>query len=525
MHPFRQLPHVLRSARAWISLGVLAPLGMLVVSILMLLDMRHEAWTRAEQTSTNLLQVIERDISRNVEMYDLSLRAVVGNLQAPGVDQVSPELRQLILFDRAATARDMGVMLVIDENGDSIIDADAVPARKANYADRDYFQAHKAQADLGLVISRPLTSKLTGVRMIALSRRVDKPDGSFGGVVLGTLKLSYFERLFDRLHLGQDGAINLYLRDGTRIMRQPSVGDDIGTNIAGAATFTQFVSTRSGTFVGTSVRDGVERYYAFTQLGDLPLVLNVALSTTEIEAAWRTKAYVIGAVATLLCGLTIALSLLFGSELRRREKMQSELALLSRTDALTGLANRRAFEEAFDTAWADARRSGRPLSLLLADADHFKRFNDGYGHQVGDEVLRRLAQCLSASVHRPHDFVGRMGGEEFAMLLPQTDGAGARRLAERVHAMVAALEIASSGIVAGSVTVSVGLAWITPDGPSVAAEELFRMADAAVYQAKHNGRNRTECASIHSSIVPAGERPAVRTALAASPQRRSQVAC
>jgi hypothetical protein len=118
-----RLARRLRSARTWIALGVLAPVGMLVVSGLMLLDLRQDAWDKADQTSRNLLQVIERDIARNVEIIDLTLRAVVDNLKAPGVAEASPELRQLVLFDRATTARDMGAMFVLDENGDSVFES------------------------------------------------------------------------------------------------------------------------------------------------------------------------------------------------------------------------------------------------------------------------------------------------------------------------------------------------------------------------------------------------------------------
>jgi len=119
------------------ALGVLAPLGMLLVSTLMLLDLRRDAWNTAEQTSANLLQVIECDIARNVEIIDLSPQAVVGNLKVAGVRDLEPAMRQLVLFDRAATARYLRVMLVLDENGDSVIDAGAVPARRLNNADRD----------------------------------------------------------------------------------------------------------------------------------------------------------------------------------------------------------------------------------------------------------------------------------------------------------------------------------------------------------------------------------------------------
>ncbi|MCJ2087143.1 diguanylate cyclase [Methylobacterium sp. E-005] len=502
MPPLSRLLRPLRSARTWIILGVSAPVGMLAASGLMLADLRQDAWDKAEQTSKNLVQVLERDIARNIEMYDLSLRAVVDNLKVSGVDQIGPALRQLILFDRAATAQDLGVMLVFDENGDNIIDAGAVPARKINNADRPYFQEHKAQADLGLFIGKPMVSRLTGAQTLAFSRRIDKPDGSFGGVVLGTLKLSYFTRLFSQIDLGRDGAINLYLRDGTRIMRHPYSEADIGVNIAGAPTFKGFLREHSGSFVETSARDGIERHYTFTRIGHLPLILNVALSTEEIEADWRVKALTIGIIVLMLCGLTIALSLLFGRELRRREVIQAELAKLSLTDALTGLPNRRAFEDAFARASGGARRSGKPLSLLIVDADHFKRFNDRYGHQVGDEVLRGLACSLSASVHRPHDLVSRVGGEEFAILLPDTDQAGALRIAEKVHADVSTLAIGSAGIGAGAVTVSIGLAVGVPSGAeTVGPTDLYHLADGALYEAKEGGRNQTRCAKPHDPVI------------------------
>jgi diguanylate cyclase (GGDEF)-like protein len=485
-----RLARSLRSARTWIALGVLAPIGMLGVSGLMLLDLRQDAWDKAEQTSRNLLQVIERDIARNVEVIDLTLQSVQDNLLAPGLARLDPAMRRLVLFDRAATAKDLGVMFVLDENGDLIEDAAVTPPRGGNFADRDYFQAHKANRHLGLYVGRPVVSRLTGERMVNFSRRIDKPDGSFGGLVLGSLKLSYFGRLFDQIGLGNEGAINLYLRDGTRITRHPYLEADVGVNIAGSRTFDRFAREGAGTFVETSVRDGVRRLYTFTRVGDLPLILNVALSVDEVEAGWRAKAMVIGFVVLVLCGLTVVLSLLFGRELRRRAAMQAELARLSQTDTLTGLANRRRFEEAYARACTETERTGQPLSLLVVDADHFKRFNDRYGHAVGDEVLKGLARCLAASVHRPSDLACRVGGEEFVLLLPGTDEAGALRVAEGVHAQVATLALGSVGIGPGAVTVSIGSASATSD-----AGEVYRRADAALYEAKTGGRNRTRSAA------------------------------
>ncbi|MFC3695646.1 GGDEF domain-containing protein [Chenggangzhangella methanolivorans] len=475
----------LRSPRLGVVLGVLAPIGMLALSAAMLFELRRDAWDEAARTSRNLLQVIEQDIERNIEVIDLSLRGAAENLNAPGVAEADPALRQLMLFDRATTAQDIGVMLVLDETGEAVFDAASYPPRKINNADRDYFKAHQAERGLGLLISRPLVSRLTGAPIVVLSRRIDKPDGSFGGVALVSLKLSYFDRLFARVGLGKQGAVNLYLDDGTRLMRHPYVAADIGANIAGAPTFERFKSERQGSFVATSVRDGVERRYEFTRVGELPLILNVALSSAEIEGEWRVRALVIGVVLAALCGLTIALSLLFGRELRRRSEIEVELARLSRTDPLTGLANRRRYEELLASGFEEARRTAGSLALLIVDADHFKRHNDRYGHAAGDELLKRLARRLEDGARRAGDTAARIGGEEFAVLLPGADIARAAEVADDIHAAVARLSVE------GGVTVSIGLAVAGPGGAAATPEELYRLADAALYEAKDGGRNRT----------------------------------
>ncbi len=493
--PMRRIPDLtghLRSARTWIALGVLAPLGLLAVSAVMLVDLRADAWDKAAQTSRNLLQVIERDIARNVEIIDLSLRGVVDNLAAPGFSEVSPALQQLILFDRAVTARDMGVFLVVDENGDTRYDAHAVPARPLNNADRSYFRVHRDRPDLGLFISEPVASRMLGVPVIVLSRRINKPDGSFGGVVQASLRLTYFSRLFANIALGAKGAINLYSRDGQRIMRHPLIDGAIGDNVAAASSFQRFVREGRGSFIGSAVRSDEPRHHTFTRIGDLPLILAVTLAPEEIDAEWRVKALVVGSIVLILCGLCAGLSLLCGRELRHRGRMQVELARLSLTDPLTGLPNRRRFEEALaDLAGPGVARDA-PLSLLVIDADHFKAVNDRHGHAVGDEVLKGLARCLLASARHPGDLVCRVGGEEFVMLLAGADGAAAHRVAETVHGQVRRLGLPTAGIPAGALTVSIGLASTASAGAGAeGAADLYRVADAALYAAKTSGRNRT----------------------------------
>jgi diguanylate cyclase (GGDEF)-like protein len=166
-------------------------------------------------------------------------------------------------------------------------------------------------------------------------------------------------------------------------------------------------------------------------------------------------------------------------------KLNQELTRLSQIDALTGIANRRGFDDAIDRAVRRAHRTGAPLSLLLIDLDRFKPLNDMLGHQAGDEVLRRLGGLLAGAVSRPYDATCRYGGEEFAIVLPDTDSAGACHVAERLQRWLA--EAALPHPLGGFVTASTGVA--TLSGHEVEAGKLVAAADAALYEAKRRGRD------------------------------------
>ncbi len=171
------------------------------------------------------------------------------------------------------------------------------------------------------------------------------------------------------------------------------------------------------------------------------------------------------------------------------------LAALAATDGLTGIANRRAFDEALEREWRRAQREQTALALLMIDVDHFKPFNDFYGHLAGDDCLRRLAATISGCLHRPGDLAARFGGEEFTALLPTTDAVGALEIAERIHGAVAVLEISHEVTPLGRISLSIGIA---SDGPERyhSAKALLHTADSALYVAKHEGRNRSVIATI-----------------------------
>ena len=164
---------------------------------------------------------------------------------------------------------------------------------------------------------------------------------------------------------------------------------------------------------------------------------------------------------------------------------------ISTQDGLTGVANRRFFDESFVLEWRRAARSRCPVSLLLIDIDFFKAFNDACGHQAGDDCLRRVAHTLRDALHRAGDLVARYGGEEFVVLLADTDEEHARTLAETLRERVEALDIAHcASPAAKKVTISVGVASATPERDASNAEALLRRADEALYAAKRAGRNR-----------------------------------
>lgn len=174
------------------------------------------------------------------------------------------------------------------------------------------------------------------------------------------------------------------------------------------------------------------------------------------------------------------------------KRAQMALENLATRDGLTGLLNRRSFDEFLDREWQRARRDARPLALIMIDVDHFKRYNDTYGHQMGDECLRQVAAVLQAAVFRPGDVVARYGGEEFVIILPAADEAGAILVAERIKERITRLEIPHSSSEHGAVSVSMGIAAAVPIDKAAA---LLAAADTALYQAKHAGRNGFSLAS------------------------------
>ncbi|KVR44342.1 sensor domain-containing diguanylate cyclase [Burkholderia ubonensis] len=477
-------PHVIVVA------GVVIALFMASICVIVLYQSRLDAMARATETSRNLALIAERDIERNFELYALSLQAVVDGVNDPDVMRSPWKLRREVLFDRAATATYLGAMLVLDENGNVIVDSVGDVPRKGNFSDREYFKVHRNNPNVGLYVSDPYLSRLRGGSpSIALSRRISRPDGSFAGVAVVAVELEYFHKLFAGLSLGPHGSVALIRRDGAMIMRQPYDAKVIGRNIRNASTFQHFVSEPEGSFSDTAIIDGVRRLYYFKNFPQPPFIIMVAEAHSDIYAAWQRRAVVIGSLMAAFAVGFIGLSFALGAQLRRRMRAESELAMLARTDGLTGLNNRRTLGEILDKEWRRARRTRSVFSLLFVDLDRFKAYNDTYGHQAGDDALTAVAKCIGENIRRPADSAARYGGEEFVVVLPDTTPEGAASIAEKIRTAISDLAIEHAGSEYGRVTASIGAAaWTPEDDGDVTA--VIRAADEALYNAKATGRNK-----------------------------------
>ncbi len=183
------------------------------------------------------------------------------------------------------------------------------------------------------------------------------------------------------------------------------------------------------------------------------------------------------------------------------------LRALTILDGLTGIANRRRFDEVLENEWQRLAREKMPISLILCDIDYFKLYNDTYGHLAGDACLQQVAQAIAACARRPADVVARYGGEEFAAILPDTDDRGADIMAERIRHQIAALQLPhEKSIVSPYVTLSMGITTTVPPAHLPSAKTLINAADTALYRAKETGRDRV-CISHYNPALPAPTTP------------------
>ena len=261
----------------------------------------------------------------------------------------------------------------------------------------------------------------------------------------------------------------------------------------------------------------LEALKADAALANVPVIF----VTSHNDTAFEVTGFRMGAADFIVKPVSPPIVLARVAAQLRVKQLADEMRRMATMDGLTGVANRRQFDDVLQREWRRARRSSDPLALLMVDVDHFKLFNDRYGHPAGDTCLRAVAQALGRVTQRPADLVARYGGEEFAILLPQTARAGAEHFAHRVLDMVEALAIRhESSPTAGHVTVSVGIGCYDAESPcwssnaidsrfasdateNCSSADLLRTADIALYSAKDDGRAMAKILDVADVAAPA----------------------
>ncbi len=246
--------------------------------------------------------------------------------------------------------------------------------------------------------------------------------------------------------------------------------------------------------------EACKRIKAVESLQDIPIIMVTGKADNEnLELSFEAGAidYVVKPFnkTELLVRMSSVLKLKQEMDRRKEVTKQLEVAnrklkLLSSMDGLTGIANRRHFDETLEKEWRRALRAESKFSLILMDVDSFKPYNDHYGHQAGDDCLKKVAQALQAEVKRPADLVARYGGEEFVVVLPETDSMHAGILAEKLREQIESLQIPhEKSQTVPVVTCSLGVATLKPT-QDLQSKSLVEEADKALYLAKRGGRNR-----------------------------------
>ena len=591
---------------------------------------REDRLKDAEAEMGNLARSLMQHAEDSLDLIDSGIVGVVSRLEMDGTNATTiAKLTNLMDARRTAIDRIHG-LAILDAQGNWLASSGALSRQ---ISDNLFFEHHRLSGDRDAYVSAPVQNLADGEWIVTLSRRFNHADGSFGGVVVGSIGASYLSEFYRQFTVGRHSAVTLLHVDGHVVAGHPDNAGHVGRDASREPVFKGAVlEAASGTYQYLSAVDGSQRLGFFRRSSRFPLLLLATVQKTELLAPWSsaalTRLMIVLALVSMIAAIggvlvwqlmrsrrlarvlawseanfrllaegssdmvtriglddivtyaspsslrvvgwhpkqVVGHSALSGSNpadlpaieqviarLKRgeieegrttrrtihREKgeiwiestlrvtrnedgeidgavaitrdvteqkaLEEKLEALATEDGLTGLANRRRFDGCLAEEWARAQRERTSLALLLIDLDHFKAYNDAYGHLAGDSCLRAVARILAEEAARPGDLAARFGGEEFALLLPNTDSAGCTRIGERVRKALRRAALAHAlNPPFNIVTASLGGAACRPAAErSASPTELIEAADRALYAAKDQGRNRLAMSAPVLTLFPA----------------------
>lgn len=426
-------------------------------------------------------------------------------------EQQLPRLQQ-ILKNRKSTLPQLNGISIYDASGNWLVNAADHPPTITNNADREYFKYHQSNPGISLYIGNVIRSRTTDELIIPVSLRLNNPDGSFAGVLLATISLSYFKLYYGYYAMGDTDVIAILKSDGHILYGRPFDDSQINRDISGNTLFMEHLKTStSGTATFYSSVDGIERIYGYTRLKRYPIVIAAGYNKAKVFSDWKVDSTIYTAISLTLLLIISGMGAMVLKQIKNNEKNQTDLTkvrdqltainhtleTLALLDGLTGLANRRQFDVILRETIAQSALSGKRIALIMLDVDMFKKYNDHYGHVEGDKCLQTVSYALKSMPSRKEDLIARYGGEEFVIILMDVTEEGAVAFAERALEAIRHQRVPHEFTTLDEkiVTASAGVYLFVGTTPAQAPESVIMHADKALYQAKNNGRNRVEIAA------------------------------
>ena len=467
--------------RAWILVVLLtaASLG-IIWTVFVTSTVGERARTQARETDSleRESRIFSSGLGQILKDSRLSLEVLANHVENhPELNPVTDDALLSLIQVFQTRGQDMTELRAADRRGNLYFFDGTGRKTGISVSDRDYFRRQVPYPGLGFYIDRPFVSRVSGSWALGLSLALPPNSGSLC-VIFESLAFSHLDKLIDTLSESPGEIITVFRSDGACLYQSPLPNEFPGKAEPNPLPAIEATPNTFGLLVGPKLR-------AYQRIEELPLWVVVSRPQSAITGDWEGIVLRQMLWVSLLTVMILASAIGLLVSLRRLKSIREAQAELARTDALTGLVNRRAFLERCAFEQLRVERQPAPLSLALLDVDHFKQVNDRFGHQAGDKALKDFARAVLRTT-RVTDAVARTGGEEFAVLMPGTDGKAALDIAERVRN-----EVSTIALPEGRLTTSIGVAlW---DGKE-SFEAWYRRADQALYRAKNSGRNRVEAA-------------------------------
>jgi diguanylate cyclase (GGDEF)-like protein len=445
----------------------------------------------AKIVTASLAESLSQQIDTTLKTADTVVASLVQRVENDGMNPENLQRLYGLMTSLAAALPAIHEMGVTDKDGNAIVKSLVPHPVGMNYRERDYFHFLSSHDTRDVFIGQPVKSKVDGSINITVSRRINAQDGSFAGIVVSSVSMEFFRKLFESVQFKSGGLISLIADNGTPLATSP---DSFGAGELEALT-----ALPAGEIEYLSPKNNVYRVGSYNHLSRYPMIALVAENSSAILSEWHSQLRVHGAIV-------LSILLVIGVLGYRVDQANRATRVQALRDALTGLANRRCFNETIEREFRRAARIRQPLSLIMVDIDLFKSFNDQFGHPAGDACLRAVSAAVQGVLRRPADMTARYGGEEFAILLPETDIAGASQIVANMLAAVRALAIRHEASPHGVVTLSAGVACWYPGRQIASPAALLEMADTALYAAKTLGRNTFTVHQNAAAPTPAVER-------------------